>query len=228
MEVKTQDISKIYRISGKDVKVLDEVNVSIPSGAFVIISGVSGVGKTTLLSIISGIELATSGKVLFDGWDFMAMNERERSDFRLRQIGFIFQNFNLIPSLTARENVSLPLINLKDKKEILKRADSVLEMVGIGHRADNFPDTLSFGEKQRVVVAMAIVNKPGLILADEPVSNLEDESAERIMQILYEFNQKARVTIILCTNSGGIAKQKCDRLYRLESGRVKAANEFLS
>jgi len=222
MEVKTKDISKICRVAERDIKVLDKVNISVSSGAFVIILGPSGAGKTTLLSILSGIEPATSGRVFFNGLDFMTMNEKEHSDFRLRQIGFMFQNFNLIPSLTVRENVSLPLVNLKRKDEISAKTGSLMERVGIANRSDNLPDTLSCGERQRVAIARAIANNPRLILADDPTANLDDESSAKVMQILHKLNQEDKSTVILCTNRSEIANQKCDKLYKIEGGRVEA------
>lgn len=224
MDIKTQDITKTYRTGGKEIGILDEVNIDVPSGAFAIIFGASGAGKTTILSIISGIELATSGRVLFDKQDLMLMSERERAEFRLNQIGFIFQNFNLIPSLTVRENVAVPLVNIRNNDEVLRKTDILMEKVGISHRADNLPDALSFGERQRVAIARAIANNPKLVLADEPTSNLEDESAVRILQLLHKLNQEEKVTVILATNSAEISRQECNQFYRFESNRLKRRN----
>lgn len=221
MHIKIQGITKIYRISGRPLKVLDGIDMQIPAGSFSIIFGPSGAGKTTLLSIISGIEKPSSGRIFFDYWDLTTLSEKELADFRLNTIGFIFQNFNLIPSLTVSENVSLPMIRLKSKAEVLQRVNLLLEKVGIGERADNLPDTLSVGEKQRVAVARALANKPKIILADEPISNLEDASAEKILQLLHKINQEDKVTVILATNSTDVSRQRCDRLYRIESGRSK-------
>ncbi len=221
MDIVARDITKIYGNKGNEIIIFEEANINIPSASFTGIFGVSGAGKTTLLNILSGIEPITAGKIIFDGWDLALAGEKERSDFRLSNIGFIFQNFNLIPSLTVVENVSLPLIAIRDKKEAAKMAEAALERVSIAQRAKNLPDTLSFGEKQRVSIARAIVNRPKIIFADEPVSNLEDRSAEKIIQILRDFNMKEKATVVLCTNHSELSRRKWDRFYNITGGNIK-------
>ena len=199
--IKTQDLSKVYNPDTIPVHALRDVNISFDEGEFTAVRGPSGSGKTTLLNMLGGLDKPTGGSVMIDGEDVSAMKDSDRIDFRLKNIGFVFQHYNLIPVFTARENVSfIMLLQKRDKKEIKKRADELLEQVGLGGREDARPVQLSGGQQQRVAVARALASEPKFILADEPTANLDTESAMNLLDIMERMNKDENVTFIFSTH----------------------------
>ncbi len=202
--------------------VLDGVDMSINRGQMVALLGRSGCGKSTLLNVISGISRAEKGKIIVNDMDINSLSERQRSLFRRRHIGFIYQFFNLLPTLTAAENIALILqLNNYSKKAI---SDSVIEMlgrVGLAQRADSFPDQLSGGEQQRIAIARAIIHKPDLILADEPTGNLDAETGQQVLMLLRKLVTDYSASLLLVTHSLAVAKT-ADRILTLEDGQLSA------
>jgi putative ABC transport system ATP-binding protein len=182
--------------------------------------GPSGSGKTTLLNIIGGVDRPTSGKVVIDDTDITKFGESQITRFRLEKIGFVFQFYNLFPTLTASENVELPLILAKKPKQIReKRVDDLLEIVGMKQRADHKPDELSGGEQQRVAIARALVNDPTLVLADEPTGDLDSENAVAFMELVKELNKKQNQTFLIVTHDP-LVSNECDKIYAIRDGRL--------
>jgi len=205
--------------------VLDGVDMSVNRGEMIALLGRSGCGKSTLLNLISAIDQAEKGKILINGIDLTALSERDNSLFRRRHIGFIYQFFNLIPTLTAAENIALILqLNNYSKAEMKARVYEVLSIVGLEHRADSFPDQLSGGEQQRIAIARAIVHKPDLVLADEPTGNLDAQTGQQILGLLGELVTASSATLILVTHSLAVA-ETADRLLTLEDGKLSARGD---
>lgn len=198
--VQIRGLSKFYAEGERTRAVLEAVDLDIQEGEFLVLLGKSGSGKSTLLNLLSGIDQADSGSVVIDGIDITHLDERRLTLFRREHIGIIFQFFNLIPTLTILENVTLPL-ELSGQSNGEKRARSLLEAVELGSRADDFPDKLSGGEQQRVAIARALVNKPALVLADEPTGNLDEETGKLILALLLELTRDAGRTLIMATHS---------------------------
>ena len=210
------DLSKKYG----GLEVVKGVSLSIDTGEFVCLVGKSGCGKTTLLSLLSGLERPTSGRVKLDGKDITSATEDELALFRRENVGFIFQSFNLIPTLSAWENVALPLFPLKmTGDERKRRATDLLERMEMGHRMAHLPSALSGGEKQRVAIARALVNRPKILFADEPIGNLDSATGDAIMEILNRLHTKDRVAILMVTHELELAKT-ADRLIRMNDGEV--------
>ena len=209
------DVWKTYRMGAVDVHALRGINLEVKRGEFIVVLGPSGSGKTTLLNLIGGIDAPTKGDILFNGKNVSALNESELTMHRRRNIGFIFQFFNLIPTLTARENVLLA----SELVENARDADEVLEIVGLRHRADHFPSELSGGEQQRVAIARALVKSPPLILADEPTGSLDFETGKMVLGVMRDINRNEGVTFILVTHNSVIADM-ADRIVHLKDGRV--------
>ena len=183
--VYTEGLVKAYQIGEEKIEVLKELTLSVPKAKFIALRGASGSGKTTLLNIIGGIDRPTSGKIFVDGQDLTLKDEDFLSDFRCNDVGFVFQAYNLVSTLTMAENVAFPMEWIrKPEKEIEKRVTELLETVGLQHRANHFPSQLSGGEQQRVAFARALANDPQLILADEPTGNLDTKNAQKIIQVL--------------------------------------------
>ncbi len=218
--VEIQDVCKIYNPGENEVRALDHVNVSINEGEFVAIIGQSGSGKSTLMNMLGCLDVPTSGTYKLHGQDVSNLDDNELSDIRNREIGFIFQGFNLIPNLTALENVELPLIyrgvGKRERVELSRRA---LEKVGLGHSMDHRPAEMSGGQQQRVAIARAIAQAPPVILADEPTGNLDSHSTGEIMEILRELYEDGR-TVILITHDNEIAAQ-AKRVIKIRDGRVE-------
>jgi putative ABC transport system ATP-binding protein len=203
-----------------DLEVVKGVSLTIDNGEFVCLTGKSGSGKTTLLSILSGLERPTSGHVKLDGKDITGSTEDELARFRRENVGFIFQSFNLIPTLSAWENVALPLFPIKMKGEERKRwATELLERMEMGHRMDHLPSALSGGEKQRVAIARALITHPKILFADEPTGNLDSATGDTIMEILNRLHIKEKVAILMVTHEVELAKN-ADRLIRMHDGEV--------
>jgi putative ABC transport system ATP-binding protein len=214
-------------LSGEDLRksygaleVLKGVSLAVDPGEFVCLVGKSGCGKTTLLSLLSGLEKPTQGRVSLDGREITSSSEDELALFRRENVGFIFQSFNLIPTLSAWENVALPLFPMKIPQEQQReRAMEMLEKMELDHRTEHLPSALSGGEKQRVAIARALVNRPKIIFADEPTGNLDSATGEAIMSILHRLNDEDGVAILMVTHEADLAKQ-ADRLIRMKDGEI--------
>ena len=214
--IRIKDLSKCYRIGDEEVHALDHASLHVSSGEFVGIIGPSGSGKSTLMNIIGCLDVADSGEYLLDGIPIENYSENELAHIRNRKIGFVFQSFNLIPKLTAEENVELPLIYQGIKKEErTERVAAALERVKLGKRANHFPTELSGGQQQRVAIARAIVTRPSLILADEPTGNLDSKTTVEIMDIFHELHSQGN-TIVLITHDDSVAAQAGRRVRILD------------
>ena len=219
--VEIRDVCKVYNPGENEVRALDHINVNIDTGEYVAIIGQSGSGKSTLMNMLGCLDVPTSGMYRLHGQNVSEMDDDELSDIRNKEIGFIFQGFNLIPNLTAIENVELPLIYRgvgKAKRMELSR--KALEKVGLGHRLDHKPSEMSGGQQQRVAIARAIAQAPPIILADEPTGNLDSHSTQEIMGILKELYEEGR-TVILITHDNEIAA-KAKRFIKIKDGHIEA------
>lgn len=218
--VEIRDMCKIYNPGENEVRALDKVSLTIQQGEFVAIIGQSGSGKSTLMNMIGCLDVPTEGTYILNGQDVSRLKDDELSDIRNKEIGFIFQGFNLIPNLTARENVELPLIyrgvSQKERHELSERA---LEVVGLSHRMNHRPSEMSGGQQQRVAIARAIAQAPPVILADEPTGNLDSNSSREILQVLKELHKSGR-TVILITHDNDIAAQ-AKRVIRILDGKIE-------
>ncbi len=202
------------------LEVVKGVSISVEAGEFVCLVGKSGCGKTTLLSLLSGLEHPTAGRVILNGKEMNGTSEDKLALFRRENVGFIFQSFNLIPTLSAWENVALPLFPLKmQSEERRRRATEMLTQMELGHRMEHLPSALSGGEKQRVAIARALINKPKIIFADEPTGNLDSSTGDAIMDILNRLNTQEGVAILMVTHEVELAK-KAERLVRMHDGEV--------
>jgi putative ABC transport system ATP-binding protein len=211
-------VKKVYRRDSIEIPVLEGIRLSIQEGEFVSLMGPSGSGKTTLLNLLAGIDRPTAGRVVVGGEDISAMSETELAAWRARSVGFIFQLYNLIPVLTAFENVELPLLlTTLRKKERREHALTALKIVNLSDRADHYPRQLSGGQEQRVAIARAIVSDPVLLLADEPTGDLDAKSAQEILTLLQRLNEEFRKTIVMVTHDPHAA-QKAKRLIHLDKG----------
>lgn len=200
------------------VKALDDVSFSVPKGQFVAIVGPSGSGKSTLLHILGGVDKATSGSVFIEGTDISMLNETTLAIFRRRQIGLIYQFYNLIPILTVEENMTLPLL-LDGQKVNKKKLDSLVETLGLSHRIKHLPNELSGGQQQRVSIGRALMNNPALVLADEPTGNLDSKNSREIVDLLRAINKENNQTIIIITHDEKIALS-ADRIIAIEDGKI--------
>lgn len=219
--IKVEDLCKIYNPGENEVRALDHVNLEIEKGEFVAIIGQSGSGKSTFMNMLGCLDVPTSGRYFLNGTDVSTMKDNQLSVVRNREIGFIFQGFNLIANLTAIENVELPLIYRGiDKKTRRDLAKEALEMVGLGQRMDHKPAEMSGGQQQRVAIARAIAAKPPVILADEPTGNLDTASSKEILDILKNLHEGGR-TVILITHDNGIAQQ-AKRVVRIMDGKIES------
>lgn len=219
--VEVQDMCKVYNPGENEVRALDHVSLKIQKGEFVAIIGHSGSGKSTLMNMLGCLDVPTSGRYYLNGKDVSNMTDDELSDIRNMEIGFIFQGFNLIPNLTAQENVELPLIYQGvGRKERSALAVESLGIVGLSHRMDHKPSEMSGGQQQRVAIARAIAAKPPVILADEPTGNLDSKSTQEIMNVLKELHKSGR-TVILITHDDEIAAQ-VKRVIRIRDGKIEA------
>jgi len=199
--VSVQDVRKFYQRDSLQIKVLDGLNLEVPQGEFLALMGPSGSGKTTLLNLIAGIDRATSGRVVVAGTDLGPLSEGELSKWRSRNVGFIFQFYNLIPVLNALENVELPLLLTPlSKRERRERAITALRIVGLADRSKHYPRQLSGGQEQRVAIARAVVTDPTVLVADEPTGDLDHQSAEEILDLMQTFNKEFSKTIIMVTH----------------------------
>jgi putative ABC transport system ATP-binding protein len=218
-----RDLSKEYRSGENRLTVLRDVNFSIPQGSFVSIVGPSGSGKTTLLGLLAGLDTPSRGQVLLDNAELTAMDEDQRAKLRGQKVGFVFQSFQLISTLTALENVQVPL-ELRGDAGAGARARDLLARVGLADRLDHFPTQLSGGEQQRVAIARAFANAPRILFADEPTGNLDSETGARIVALLETLNRESKTTIVLVTHDLTLAGH-AQRIIRLSDGRVVSDTE---
>lgn len=215
-----ENLTKKYRVEHESFVGIDNVSLTIDKGDFLSIVGHSGSGKTTLVSIIGGILKPTSGRVLLDGTDICTLNDKQLSEYRVNRIGFMFQFASLLPILTARENVLLPSVFASDKSVVDdKAAVDLLEMLGIGEKKDSYPSQLSGGQQRRVAIARALLNKPDIILADEPTGDLDEDTEAEIMGLFEKINKKYGVTIILITHNLELAG-KAQKHLRMSKGQL--------
>ena len=213
-----ENLSKTYRSGEKTLTVLSGINLSISSGATCAIVGPSGSGKTTLLGLCAGLDRATSGSVTLNGVLLNDLNEDERARVRGQHVGFVFQNFNLLPTLTALENVMVPL-ELQGAKNVGKRAMKLLDQVGLADRQDHYPSQLSGGEQQRVSLARAFSNEPKILFADEPTGNLDEETGQYVEQLLFDLNEASGTTLVLVTHDLTLA-ERTQRIIRIKGGHL--------
>jgi putative ABC transport system ATP-binding protein len=213
-----QQVTREYRSGDQNLTVLKDVSFTVEQGAFVAIVGPSGSGKTTLLGLLAGLDTPTQGKVILDGHDLTTMSENERARLRGEKVGFVFQTFQLIPTLTARENIQVPL-ELQGNNGAGERARDLLEKVGLEARGHHFPTQLSGGEQQRVALARAFANSPRILFADEPTGNLDAATGTRVFDLLATLNRESGSTIILVTHDASLAG-RASRVIRLSDGRV--------
>ena len=216
--LEARSLSKEYPSGTHRLTVLRDVSFLVPDGARVAIVGPSGSGKTTLLGLLAGLDTPSRGTVLLDGVDLGALDEDARARVRGEKVGFVFQSFQLIPSLSALENVQVPL-ELRGDRDAVPRARELLERVGLGDRSHHLPAQLSGGEQQRVAIARAFVNRPKLLFADEPTGNLDAATGGRIIELLETLNRDAGTTIVLVTHDAGLA-ERTQRIIRLRDGAV--------
>jgi putative ABC transport system ATP-binding protein len=219
--LEARNVTREYRMKAENVRALAEVSVAVERGDFVAILGTSGSGKSTLLNLFGGLDRPTSGEILFDSQSLEPLSSWEMSRYRLRRVGMIFQSFNLIPTMSARENVSLALAFAGlGKGERRRRSLELLDRVGLLKRADHLPSELSGGEQQRVSIARAIANEPQVLLADEPTGNLDSSRAAEVMGVLDEMRLRDGKTIVLVTHDRELADRFATRVIRLKDGRV--------
>ena len=214
----TRDLTKEYQSGTSRLAVLRDVTFEIPQGAFVAIVGPSGSGKTTLLGLLAGLDLPSRGAVVLDGVDLNALDEDGRAKLRGEKVGFIFQSFQLIPTLTAAENVQVPL-ELRGDADAATRARDLLTRVGLGDRTHHYPNQLSGGEQQRVAIARAFANRPRILFADEPTGNLDGTTGDKIVALLDELNRESGATVVIVTHDLNLAEH-AQRVIRLRDGVV--------
>jgi len=222
--LRVRDLGKRVQVPAGELIILQAIDFDIDRGASVAIVGASGSGKSTLLSLLAGLDLPSSGSVLLEGESLTQLDEDARARIRGDKVGFVFQNFQLLPALTALENVMLPLElrtlrQTQDTPAIAEQAMAILDQVGLGSRLDHYPRQLSGGEQQRVALARAFVTGPSLLFADEPTGNLDTRTGQAIIELLFELNTRAGTTLVLVTHDDHLAA-RCQRLLRLEGGRL--------
>lgn len=218
--LRIENLCKTYGKGENEVKALDNVSFTVPKGQMAAVVGPSGSGKSTLLHILGGVDRPTSGKVYLDGQDVFAQNAKNLAIFRRRQVGLIYQFYNLIPVLNAEENITLPVI-MDGRKPDSEQLERLLEMLGIKERRLHLPSQLSGGQQQRVSIGRALFTSPGVILADEPTGNLDSKSSEEIIELLRKSNRELNQTMLIITHDENIAL-KCDRIITISDGKITA------
>jgi len=218
--IELKNVTKTVRSGAEDLTILDDVSLIIPDGQFVAVVGASGSGKSTLLGLIAGLDAPTSGSILIDGEEITRMNEDELASLRSKKLGFIFQSFHLIPSLTAFENVLIPLEIARDKNA-RKRAEFLLSEVELTARGHHYPTELSGGEQQRIAIARAFANNPKILLADEPTGNLDSRNGHHIFELMTNLHAQNQTTLVLVTHDAELS-ERAQREIRLKDGKVIA------
>ena len=216
--LETKDLRKIYGSGDTEVRALNGVNLTVENGEFVAVVGTSGSGKSTLLHMLGGLDRPTGGTVLVDGKDIFTLKDEALTIFRRRKIGFVFQNYNLVPVLNVHENIVLP-IHLDGARVDTAYVDEIIRVLGLESKLQNLPNNLSGGQQQRVAIARALAAKPAIILADEPTGNLDSKTSQDVMSLLKVTSQKFSQTIVMITHNEEIA-QMADRIIRIEDGRI--------
>ena len=219
--IEITDLRKIYRMGTVDVKALDSVTLNIEKGEFLGIMGPSGSGKTTLLHMLGLLDLPTSGKIIIDGMDISQFSDYEKTMFRLYKLGYVFQDYALVPDLTVMENVSLPAMLRKDRTEEQTKKDSfgILQKIGLCDRRDHLPRELSGGQQQRVSLARAMVNKPEILFADEPCANLDTENSQLVLDLFREINESMNQTIVMVSHEDW-HKEYFHRIVKMRDGKI--------
>jgi putative ABC transport system ATP-binding protein len=212
------ELSKSYRVEDLSITVLDNINLAVKKGEFLVIEGKSGSGKSTLLGLLSGLDKPDTGRIILHGTDITELSEDQLAPFRNRAIGYVFQSFHLVPSLTALENIMFPAELNRDPEAAAKAAE-LLRCVGLHQREYNFPHQLSGGEKQRVAICRALINGPQIIFADEPTGNLDSFNGETILQLLLKLRRQIDTTLVMATHSREISRT-ADRIVQLVDGRI--------
>lgn len=216
--LKAIEVSKSYQVDARRITVLDNISLAVEKGEFLVVEGKSGSGKSTLLGLLSGLDIPDSGRIILHGTDITSLSEDQLAPFRNRTIGYVFQSFHLIPSLTALENIMFPA-ELNRDPEAAAKAKGLLRRVDLDQRGDNFPHQLSGGEKQRVALCRALVNSPQIVFADEPTGNLDSANGETILQLLLKLRRELETTLVMATHSREISST-ADRIVRLVDGRI--------
>jgi len=221
MLIETRAVTRVYQMGSNEVKALDDVSIGVAEGEFVAIQGTSGSGKSTLLNLLGGLDSPTSGEILFDSQSLAPLTKKQMARYRRHSVGMIFQNFNLIPTMTAGENVRLALAfgGLRGLPR-RQRAESLLERVGLSDRAAHRPGELSGGEQQRVAIARALANRPRVLLADEPTGNLDSTRAHELLALLREMVERDKLTVLLVTHDRELAQSFADRIILMKDGKV--------
>ncbi|MBS1798013.1 MAG: ABC transporter ATP-binding protein [Acidobacteria bacterium] len=216
--IELKNVSKVVRSGAEDLTILDDVSLAIPDGEFVAITGASGSGKSTLLGLVAGLDAPSAGAILIDGADVTRMSEDELAVLRSEKIGFVFQSFHLIPSLTAYENILIPM-EIRGLGDARERADHLIAQVDLTNRGHHYPTELSGGEQQRVAIARAFANQPSILLADEPTGNLDSKNGGHIFELMTDLHRQNNVTLVLVTHDQTLA-DRAQRQIRLRDGRV--------
>lgn len=220
MKLELKNINKSFFIDKRELKILHDINLSLDSGQITALVGPSGSGKTTLLQIAALLDNPTSGKVIFGKKCLSDSNDKDRTEFRKKNIGFIYQDHNLLPEFTAIENIIMPLLIQKiDKRNALKKGEEILEKINLQDKKDIFPYELSGGQQQRVSIARAIISKPKIIFADEPTGNLDSKNSDNIFQIFYDFTKEFNINSLIVTHNMSLA-QKMDQIIKIEDGKI--------
>jgi putative ABC transport system ATP-binding protein len=228
MILAARDLHKSYRVGDTVVEAVRGVSLTLAAGDFVALMGPSGCGKSTLLHLCGAMDLPSSGTVEVEGRSLAQLDDRGLTDFRRRRVGFVFQFFNLLPTLTVLENVALPLLLAgMGRRKSESRAAAAVDRVGLSHRASHFPQQLSGGEMQRAAVARAIVHAPALLIADEPTGNLDSENSARVLELLASLNAEQRITVLLATHAPDIAAA-AHRIARMRDGKIESVEETLT
>lgn len=213
-----ENVTKTFKSGSRELTVLENISFDVEAGSSVAIVGPSGSGKTTLLGLCAGLDVTTSGTVTLTGIKLKALDEDDRAFVRNQKVGFIFQNFQLLPTLTALENVTVPL-ELRGEKNVKNKAIELLERVGLGDRIDHYPSQLSGGEQQRVAMARAFITSPKILFADEPTGNLDEETAQKVTDLLFNINKEEGTTLVLVTHNLELA-QNTNRILQLKGGHL--------
>ena len=224
--IRTDNVSRHYTLRAATIRALDGVSLDVQSGDFVALLGTSGSGKSTLLNLIAGLDHPTSGSISVQGRELSSMTSEDLARYRRHTVGMVFQAFNLIPTMTLLENVELPMRFAEvERADRVGRARAALEQVGIAHRADHRPTEVSGGEQQRAALARALVNRPAMLLADEPTGNLDSRTGEEIMQAIRRLNEELKMTVVLVTHERALAERFANRLFTLADGKLAGVTE---